>query len=175
MVPCIWGSEINSNFQKLHFFPNNMVLISFRRAINATKSLYSGSFGANVEHEATEDGKYDGSHREDESETLSDIHDEEVDLYIHDEEGKHIKKILWETTNREYLEDLTQVYFLKEQAAKEAAAVANKKAFEEKFENCSEDILAARELVASSTEAVAKSRKVLSKSCEVLRVKLDHK
>ncbi|RZB59424.1 Transcription factor IIIB 90 kDa subunit isoform C [Glycine soja] len=108
------------------------------------------SIGANVEHEATKDGKYDDSHREDESETLSDIDDEEVDLYIHDEEGKHIKKILWETANREYLE---------EQAAKEAAAAANKKAFEAKFENCSEDILAARELAASSIEAVAKSRK----------------
>ncbi|XP_028208821.1 uncharacterized protein LOC114391986 isoform X7 [Glycine soja] len=83
-------------------------------------------------------------------ETLSDIDDEEVDLYIHDEEGKHIKKILWETANREYLE---------EQAAKEAAAAASKKAFEAKFENCSEDILAARELAASSTEAVAKSKK----------------
>ncbi|KAL2575711.1 hypothetical protein AAZV13_16G032300 [Glycine max] len=106
------------------------------------------SIGANVEHEATKDGKYDDSHREDESETLSDIDDEEVDLYIHDEEGKHIKKILWETANREYLE-----------AAKEAAAAANKKAFEAKFENCSEDILAARELAASSIEAVAKSRK----------------
>ncbi|KAG5035358.1 hypothetical protein JHK85_010688 [Glycine max] len=106
--------------------------------------------GANVEHEATKDGKYDDSHREDESETLSDIDDEEVDdLYIHDEEGKHIKKMLWEIANREYLE---------EQAAKEAAAAANKKAFEAKFENCSEDILAARELAASSTEAVAKSR-----------------
>ncbi|KAL5184828.1 UDP-N-acetylglucosamine transferase subunit alg14 [Glycine soja] len=86
----------------------------------------------------------------DESETLSDIDDEEVDLYIHDEEGKHIKKILWETANREHLE---------EQAAKEAAAAASKKAFEAKFENCSEDILAARELAASSTEAVAKSKK----------------
>ncbi|KAG5083185.1 hypothetical protein JHK84_053223 [Glycine max] len=61
---------------------------------------------ANVEHEATKDGKYDDSHREDESETLSDIDDEEVDLYIHDEEGKHIKKLLWETANREYLEGL---------------------------------------------------------------------
>ncbi|KAG4927656.1 hypothetical protein JHK85_054142 [Glycine max] len=105
---------------------------------------------ANVEHEATKDGKYDDSHREDESETLSDIDDEEVDLYIHDEEGKHIKKLLWETANREYLE---------EQAAKEAAAAANKKAFEANFENCSEDLLAARELAASSAEAVAKSRK----------------
>ena len=57
--------------------------------------------------------------------------------------------------------DLTQSsFFFQEQAAKEAAAAANKKAFEAKFENCSEDILAARELAASSTEAVAKSRKV---------------
>ena len=58
--------------------------------------------------------------------------------------------------------DLTQssFFFFQEQAAKEAAAAASKKAFEAKFENCSEDILAARELAASSTEAVAKSRKV---------------
>ena len=52
------------------------------------------------------------------------------------------------------------LFFFQEQAAKEAAAAANKKAFEAKFGNCSEDILAARELAASSTEAVAKSRKV---------------
>ena len=52
------------------------------------------------------------------------------------------------------------LFFFQEQAAKEAAAAASKKAFEAKFENCSEDILAARELAASSTEAVAKSRKV---------------
>ena len=57
--------------------------------------------------------------------------------------------------------DLSQSSFsFQEQAAKEAAAAANKKAFEAKFENCSEDILAARELAASSTEVVAKSRKV---------------
>jgi len=62
--------------------------------------------GANVAHEATKDGKYeyDDSFREDESETLSDIDDQDVDLYIHDEEGRHIKKILWEAANREYLE-----------------------------------------------------------------------
>nr|KYP63899.1 Transcription factor IIIB 90 kDa subunit [Cajanus cajan] len=106
--------------------------------------------GANVEREGTKDGKYDDSHREDESETFSDIDDEDVDVYLHDEEGKHIKKILWETANQEYLE---------EQAAKEAAAAASKKAFEANFENCSEDLLAARELAASVNEAVAKSRK----------------
>ncbi|QCD97208.1 transcription factor IIIB a subunit [Vigna unguiculata] len=106
--------------------------------------------GANVAHESTKDGEYDDSFREDESETLSDIDDEDVDLYIHDEEGRKIKKILWEAANREYLE---------EQAAKEAIAAANKKAFEANFENCSEDLLAARELAASASKAVAKSRK----------------
>jgi len=60
--------------------------------------------GANVAHESTKDGEYDDSFREDESETLSDIDDEDVDLYIHDEEGRKIKKILWEAANREYLE-----------------------------------------------------------------------
>ncbi|RDX92235.1 Transcription factor IIIB 90 kDa subunit, partial [Mucuna pruriens] len=105
---------------------------------------------ANVEQKTTDDGNYDDSHREDESETFSDIDDEDVDVYLHDEEGMHIKKILWESANREYLE---------EQAAKEAAAAAYKKAFEANFENCSEDLLAARELAASAAEAVAKSRK----------------
>lgn len=60
--------------------------------------------GANVEHEGTNDGKYDDSHREDESETFSDIDDQEVDVYIHDEEGMNLKKVLWESANREYLE-----------------------------------------------------------------------
>lgn len=105
--------------------------------------------GANVEHEGTNDGKYDDSHREDESETFSDIDDQEVDVYIHDEEGMNLKKVLWESANREYLEEM---------ATKEAAAAA-KKAFEANFENCSEDVLEARELATSAHEAVAKSRK----------------
>ncbi|WVZ06108.1 hypothetical protein V8G54_019454 [Vigna mungo] len=106
--------------------------------------------GANVAHESNKDGEYDDSFREDESETLSDIRDEDVDLYIHDEEGRQIKKMLWEAANSEYLE---------EEAAKKAIAEADKKAFEANFENCSEDLLAARELAASASEAVAKSRK----------------
>jgi len=60
--------------------------------------------GTNVAHEATKAAQYDDSFREDESETLSDIDDEDVDLYIHDEEGRKIKTILWEAANREYLE-----------------------------------------------------------------------
>ncbi|KAL2320515.1 hypothetical protein Fmac_029484 [Flemingia macrophylla] len=106
--------------------------------------------GANAEHEGTKDGKYDDSHREDELETFSDIDDEDIDVYLHGEKGKHIKKIPWEIENRVYLE---------EQAAKEAATAASKKAFDSNFENCSEDLLATRELAASANEAVAKSRK----------------
>lgn len=108
------------------------------------------SIGANVEHETAKDGKYDDLHREDESETFSDIDDQEVDVYIHDEEGMNLKKMLWESANREYLE---------EEAAKEAAAAARKRAFEANFENCSGDLQEARELAASAHEAVAKSRK----------------
>ncbi|XP_072950921.1 transcription factor IIIB 60 kDa subunit isoform X1 [Typha angustifolia] len=62
----------------------------------------------------------------DEQESLSDIDDVEVDGYLHNEEEKHYKKIIWEEMNKEYLE---------EQAAKEAAAAAKMEA----FENSSED------------------------------------
>ncbi|XP_061355742.1 uncharacterized protein LOC133300235 isoform X2 [Gastrolobium bilobum] len=115
------------------------------------------TIGANELH-GIKDGDHDESHREDdmnakahdESESLSDIDDQEVDGYLHNEEEKHFKKIIWENMNREYLE---------EQAAKEAAAAAAKKAFEANFQNCSDDLLAARELAASAAAAVAKSRK----------------
>ncbi|KAL2320526.1 hypothetical protein Fmac_029495 [Flemingia macrophylla] len=85
---------------------------------------------------------------EGESETLSDIDDDDIGMYLLDKEGKNIKKILWETVNRVYLE---------EQAAKEAA---DRTAFRASFGNCSEDLLAARE----PHKAVAKSRKVLSEN-----------
>lgn len=85
-----------------------------------------------------------------ESESLSDIDDVEVDGYLHNEEEKHYKKIIWEEMNKEYLE---------EQAAKEAAAAAAKEAYEANFKNCSEDMLAAHELAAATAAAVAKSRK----------------
>ncbi|XP_043695410.1 transcription factor IIIB 60 kDa subunit isoform X2 [Telopea speciosissima] len=73
-----------------------------------------------------------------------------VDGYLHNEEEKHYKKIIWEEMNREYLE---------EQAAKEAAAAAVKEAQESDLQNCSEDLLNARELAAATAAAVAKSRK----------------
>ncbi|KAK2637698.1 hypothetical protein Ddye_025493 [Dipteronia dyeriana] len=83
----------------------------------------------------------------DESEdTFSDIDDFEVDGYLHNEEEKRYKKIIWEEMNREFLE---------EQAAKEAAAAAAKEAFEANYKDCPEGLKAAQELAA----AVAKSKK----------------
>ncbi|KAL5708670.1 hypothetical protein ACHQM5_019436 [Ranunculus cassubicifolius] len=52
----------------------------------------------------------------DESETLSDIDDTEVNGYLHNEDEKRMKTIIWETMNKEYLE---------EQAAKEKELGAN--------------------------------------------------
>ncbi|KAE9619829.1 putative transcription factor TFIIB, brf1, TBP-binding domain-containing protein [Lupinus albus] len=108
------------------------------------------SIGADDEHVAVKDDK----HMEDdmnekscnESETLSDIDDQEVDGYIHNEEEKYYKKIIWEKMNREYLE---------EQAAKQAVEEAARKAFEASFEG-SDDLLAERASVAA---AVANLRK----------------
>ncbi|KAK9114029.1 hypothetical protein Syun_020826 [Stephania yunnanensis] len=85
-----------------------------------------------------------------ESESLSDIDDMEVDGYLHNEEEKRYKKIIWEEMNKEYLE---------EQAAKEAAAAAAKEAYLANFEHGSEELLAAQELAAAAAAAVAKSKK----------------
>ncbi|XVF30705.1 hypothetical protein REPUB_Repub16aG0081400 [Reevesia pubescens] len=90
----------------------------------------------------------DGS--DDESDNFSDIDDFEVDGYLHNEEEKHYKKIIWEEMNREYLE---------EQAAKEAAAAAAKEAYMANYDKCPEDLQAAQELAAAAAEVVAKSRK----------------
>ncbi|GFP86093.1 hypothetical protein PHJA_000753200 [Phtheirospermum japonicum] len=88
--------------------------------------------------------------RIEEPESLSDIDDIEVDLYLHSEEEKKLKKIIWEEMNKEYLE---------EQAAKEVVALAAKKAYEAAFANCSGDVKAAQRLAAAAAEAVAKSKK----------------
>ncbi|XAR72590.1 hypothetical protein NMG60_11019287 [Bertholletia excelsa] len=86
----------------------------------------------------------------DEPESFSDIDDIEVDGYLHNEEEKHLKKIIWEEMNREYIE---------EQAAKKSAAAAAKKAYEAKFSNCPEEMQPAQELAAAAAAPVAKSRK----------------
>lgn len=90
----------------------------------------------------------------DESERFSDIDDFEVEGYLHNEEEKQYKKIIWEEMNKEYLE---------EQAVKEAAAAAAAAAQEEEFKanfrGRPEELQAALELERSSRAAVAKSRK----------------
>ncbi|KAK4392582.1 Transcription factor IIIB subunit [Sesamum angolense] len=129
--------------------------------------------GVTLKHNINHDSGNDRINADDaaieESETLSDIDDIEdlildspyaigfrmdnmwcVDFYLHSEEEKQLKKIIWEEMNKEYLE---------EQAAKEAAALAAKKAHEATFTNCSEDVQAAQKLAAAAAAAVAKSRK----------------
>ncbi|GFP83689.1 protein transport protein sec24-like at4g32640 [Phtheirospermum japonicum] len=100
-------------------------------------------------NESTKDRFHEADAIIEESESLSDIDVIEVDLYLHNEEKK-LKKIIWEEMNKEYLE---------EQAAKEAAALAAKKAYEATFANCSGDVEAAQRLAAAAAEAVAKSKK----------------
>ncbi|KAJ4841134.1 hypothetical protein Tsubulata_007659 [Turnera subulata] len=96
-------------------------------------------------------GGDDASSKEvDESDNFSDIDDAEVDGYLHNEEEKRFKKIIWEEMNKEYLE---------EQAAKEAAEAAIKEAWREKFKNSPERLEAAKELEAALAEAAAKSKK----------------
>ncbi|PHT95300.1 hypothetical protein T459_03182 [Capsicum annuum] len=82
-----------------------------------------------------------------ESENFSDIDDVEVDSYLHNEQEKRFKKIIWEKMNREYLE---------EQAAKEADALAAKKKRESYLATCTED---QKNLGAETDAAVEKSRK----------------
>ncbi|XP_054800802.1 transcription factor IIIB 70 kDa subunit-like isoform X2 [Prosopis cineraria] len=98
------------------------------------------STGVDVEHATTidsESNRNDMNMRtHDESECLSDIDDLEIDLYLHNEEERRYKKIIWEKLNRDYL---------KEQTAKEAAA---KRGFD--------GLLASREL---GTAFAAKSQK----------------
>lgn len=80
------------------------------------QSAHTDSTGATLQSETVHDTSNDRMDASDftleESETLSDIDDVEVDVYINTEEEKNLKTTVWEEINREYLE---------EQAAKEAA------------------------------------------------------
>lgn len=109
--------------------------------LSGTQALEEGVCGMSNENEGMNNVAGD------EAESLSDIDDAEVSGYLHDEEEKRLKTIIWETLNREYLE---------EEAAKERAAKA---AYEAKFKNCSEEFLAAHELAEAAAAAAAKSRK----------------
>ncbi|KAB5520361.1 hypothetical protein DKX38_024680 [Salix brachista] len=98
-----------------------------------------------------DDGEGDmGSKAFYESDGFSDIDDAEVDSYLHNEEEKRYKKIIWEEMNREYLQ---------EQEAKEAASVTLKEAWEENFKNCPEDLQAAKKLDAAVKAELAKTKK----------------
>lgn len=116
------------------------------------------SIGASDKQESIDEGAPSDLHGPDdenanagdESESLSDIDDVEVDGYLHNEKEKQFKKIIWEAMNKEYLE---------EQAAKEAAAAAAKEAYEASFKDNPEGLKAAQELAAATAAAVAKSRK----------------
>ncbi|KAL3623908.1 hypothetical protein CASFOL_032724 [Castilleja foliolosa] len=118
------------------------------------QSAKAGSTGATGQHKTVNDSSNDIFHEADatseESESLSDIDDIEVNLYLHTDEETKYKTRIWEIINKDYLE---------EQAAKEAVELAEKKAYEAAFANCSEDVQAAQRLAEAAKEAVAKSKK----------------
>ncbi|KAJ4721340.1 transcription factor IIIB 90 kDa subunit-like [Melia azedarach] len=130
---------------------------SYVSKVDKVQSVEPESVGDATKQTATNEGDYpkapevDATYEaSDGSDNFSDIDDFEVDGYLHNEEEKKYKKIIWEEMNREYLE---------EQAAKEAAAAAAKEAFEANYKNCPEGLQAAQELAAAAAAAVAKSRK----------------
>ncbi|CAN4111900.1 unnamed protein product [Withania somnifera] len=104
-----------------------------------------------TDHNATPDTLHgmDGMDPDDhdEPENFSDIDDVEVEGYLHNEKEKHYKKIIWETMNREYLE---------EQAAKEAAVLDAKKKHEFILANCPEEV---QKFAAAAAASRAKSKK----------------
>ncbi|XP_016508011.1 transcription factor IIIB 60 kDa subunit isoform X3 [Nicotiana tabacum] len=109
--------------------------------------------GAKAVHNVTLDTLHGtdcmGPDGHDESGNFFDIDDVEVNGYLFNEEEKRYVKIIWEKLNPEY----------EEQAAKQAAALAAKKADESILANCSEDVQAALKLSAAANNNVAKSRK----------------
>ncbi|KAK4372352.1 hypothetical protein RND71_007736 [Anisodus tanguticus] len=130
----------------------NTQSVTGSKNVHTSGSEQIGVFSvAKTDHNATPDTLHGmdgmGSDDHDESDNFSDIDDVEVDGYLHNEQEKRYKKIIWETMNREYLE---------EQAAKEADALAAKKRREAILANCSED---AKELADTAAANLAKSRK----------------
>ncbi|CAJ2657198.1 unnamed protein product [Trifolium pratense] len=82
---------------------------------------------------------------EDESESFSDIDDQEIDQYLFNDEEKRIVKIIWEYRNREYLEE-------------EAAKEAEKKVYEAIWLNTREDLLESMERYESALAVLARYR-----------------
>ncbi|XP_059063806.1 transcription factor IIIB 60 kDa subunit [Cryptomeria japonica] len=90
-----------------------------------------------------------------ELETLSDIDDEEVDRYLHNEEEVRLKTIIWTEMNKEYLE---------EQATKEEAIAAAEAAHAAALAAAAEGAPDAVELAAAAAAAVARLKKVATLS-----------
>ncbi|KAK4770116.1 hypothetical protein SAY87_030648 [Trapa incisa] len=89
-----------------------------------------------------------------ESDTLSDIDDNEVDRYLLNEDEKFFKKKIWENINREYLE---------EQSARVAATTAVKEGFAANFKGSSEE-LSVHEL-AAATKKKRKPKRLTEAKC----------
>ncbi|CAJ2656976.1 unnamed protein product [Trifolium pratense] len=82
---------------------------------------------------------------EDESESFSDIDDQEIDQYLFNDEEKRVMKMFWEYQNREYLEE-------------EAAKEAEKKLYEAIWINTREDLPESMERYESALEVLARYR-----------------
>eukprot|EP00252_Welwitschia_mirabilis_P026349 TRINITY_DN8639_c0_g1_i1.p1 TRINITY_DN8639_c0_g1~~TRINITY_DN8639_c0_g1_i1.p1 ORF type:complete len:666 (+),score=178.80 TRINITY_DN8639_c0_g1_i1:307-2304(+) len=98
--------------------------------------------------ETAEVTNWDDQSQEDEK--WSDIDDDEVERYLHNEEEVRLKTIIWTQMNKEYLE---------EQAAKEAAIAAAEAAQAAAMEAALKGAPDAVELAAAAAAAVAKLKK----------------
>ncbi|KAK9077026.1 hypothetical protein SSX86_005361 [Deinandra increscens subsp. villosa] len=103
------------------------------------------------------DDSYESS-KEDESDTLSDIDDFEVDSYLHGKEESRLKKVIWEHLNRGYVQ---------EQAAKEAAAAAARKL----YTGNSEEVREARARAAAQAVTSKKEKEKRKRKLEVKNAK----
>nr|GEX55728.1 transcription factor IIIB 60 kDa subunit [Tanacetum cinerariifolium] len=92
----------------------------------------------------------------DETDTLSEIDDNEVSCYINNKEESDFKKIIWEHLNKEYMQ---------EQAAKEAAAAAARKLYTGTPEEIEATVLAA------ATAAAVASKRQKEKAKRALEAK----
>ncbi|KAK4372354.1 hypothetical protein RND71_007738 [Anisodus tanguticus] len=117
----------------------NTQSVTGSKNVHTSGSEQIGVFSiAKTDHNVTPDTLHGmdgmGSDDHDESDNFSDIDDVEVDGYLHNEQEKRNKKIIWETMNREYLEKRREAILA----------------------NCSED---AKELADTAAANLAKSRK----------------
>lgn len=97
-----------------------------------------------------QDVEADDVEEEEDNETLSDIDDDEVKGYLHNDEEVRLKTIIWTEMNKEYLE---------EQEAKKAAIEASEKARIAAFEAAATNSASAADLAAAAAAAVAKLKK----------------